>query len=498
MSSEEDDDKPLGASFHAARRPPSDIEEEDDDRSIENRRRRHSNWSKRPHESSNEDGRSWKRARDEPLFAETSKSGVDRKLERAIAEITLDMLEAVRLSQALLLHILEHPRAEDYIIGAYVRYPDLEKVEADGVAPFEAPLLPAQITKIVSLEVPERVKTADGGENLCNHQLTIVQYTQRFDKSLKIRKAKLNVEHVNNEPFLLRELEQWQELLKLFSGRVGAEKLQTLPQVLPETAERLKSFTFTDEDVNAILQKRMEQQEGLAKGSTAQTLNWRDLYLKKAELEFQISELQADAELSEEAEARLDAAQQELSQVKHNLDILRKEESSKKEPTPGSGTEPQPLVAPAVVTRQSRRTAPPAGADSANMLTPRFLQQKSGTTGAGRVVDWSALEGAHHFTRVSWMNPTGKLDSFFQIPHASDHKEWLAFKKQLKQVIRDEKAASLTQDAKAILKSKVDLEDNAHRVTLAKINGLFKLPFTAPATNPKAEIVNLNIKTMPE
>eukprot|EP01056_Protomagalhaensia_sp_Gyna25_P000168 Protomagalhaensia_sp_Gyna_25__167@NODE_107_length_5213_cov_41_744105_g84_i0_p2_GENE_NODE_107_length_5213_cov_41_744105_g84_i0NODE_107_length_5213_cov_41_744105_g84_i0_p2_ORF_typecomplete_len506_score83_65Plus3/PF03126_18/2_2e07_NODE_107_length_5213_cov_41_744105_g84_i010792596 len=499
MSSDEDDDKPLGA-FQSSRRLQSDNEGFDSDASVENRRKRHARnarvANKRPLDESgsgNEGGRSWKRPRDEPLFADTSKSGVDRKLEKAVSEISLDLIESVRLHQALLLHILEHPRAKDFIVGSYVRYPDLEKVEADGVPPEEAPLLPAQITKLVPLKTPEKARTAAGNEAVCNHQMTILQYTQRFDKSLKVRKSKLNIEHINNEPFEMRELEQWRELLKLFSGKAGADKLQALPQMLLETAERLKSFTFTDEDVNAILQMRLEQQEGLARLSAGQTLNWRDLYLKKAELEFTIQELTLDPDLPEEAAAKLEQTQAELVQVKHNLEILRKEEGTTEEPS--KLMEIHPVLPPsATVNRGGRRPVPtPATGNDVSVLTPRFLQQKSAQGAAGsRVIDWRALECAQHYSKVSWGLPNGRFDALYRPSHLNDHEEWSVYKERLRVRLRGDTLGMLVTRAEELCKAQISFEKSTLETTCP--TSVFRLPFPGPQIKPDREIIQLPIK----
>lgn len=51
--------------------------------------------------------------REDVLFEDSqhaSKEQVDKRLERAVAAITLEMLESVRLSHKRLSHIMEHPR----------------------------------------------------------------------------------------------------------------------------------------------------------------------------------------------------------------------------------------------------------------------------------------------------------------------------------------------------------------------------------------------------
>lgn len=119
---------------------------------------------------------------------------LDRRLERAIASITAEMLEAVRLSSDRVVHILEHPRREQFLVGAYVRYPDLELIETGAASAYDrVPALPAQVNKVVELDDEEKFVMPDGSSVKLKHQLHVIQYTQRSDGSLKIRKAKLDL-----------------------------------------------------------------------------------------------------------------------------------------------------------------------------------------------------------------------------------------------------------------------------------------------------------------
>lgn len=144
-------------------------------------------------------------------------------------------------------------RFDEYIFGAYVRYPDLELIEAEGQNPANvSTFLPAQISRVTQLSKPDEVRVEREAPCLVLHELTILQYTQRHDGSLKIRKSRADLNFVSNEPFTARELEKWRSLLRLFSGRAGADKLKTLPQILSVTAQKLRDFTFTDEDVSLL------------------------------------------------------------------------------------------------------------------------------------------------------------------------------------------------------------------------------------------------------
>lgn len=67
--------------------------------------------------------------RDEHLFEETSivppgihREVVDRRLDKAISRVSLEILESVRIGQKNLLHMLEHPRYEaKYGIRSFVQ-----------------------------------------------------------------------------------------------------------------------------------------------------------------------------------------------------------------------------------------------------------------------------------------------------------------------------------------------------------------------------------------
>lgn len=119
------------------------------------------------------------------------------------------------------------------------------------------------------------------------------------------------------QPFTTEELEKWQTLLKLFTGRSGAEKLQALPQILPVTAERLASFTFTAEDVDDILREKAAKQAQSGqhdKNAAVAFLNFSDLMLRRAELEYLVSDKQAALETATSKSARKSLEKEYLPQ----------------------------------------------------------------------------------------------------------------------------------------------------------------------------------------
>lgn len=80
-------------------------------------------------------------------------------------------------------------RCDEYLVGAYVRYPDLEIIETGDVPEtmhHTVSPLPAQITKVQKTSEDETNTSAP-------YLLTLIQYTQRSDGSLKIRKAKMDM-----------------------------------------------------------------------------------------------------------------------------------------------------------------------------------------------------------------------------------------------------------------------------------------------------------------
>ncbi|EZG66636.1 hypothetical protein GNI_078300 [Gregarina niphandrodes] len=327
---------------------------------------------------------------DEPEFRE-----VDRRLERAIAEITLEMLEAVRLSPSQLLHILEHPRCSEYLVGAYVRYPDLEEMEngdVDESQYYSIPPLPAQITKLIPREEGPTTVTIENEQHTVHYDFSIIQYTQRSDGSLKIRKGKMYLPLVQKAAFTESELRKWQNLLKMFSGRQGYEKLQSLPLILPATAAKLQSFTFTNDDVDLVLKKKFNSDGPFAHVAT---LNFRDLYIRKSELEYNIrgKEEELNETTSEEA---IEAIREEIGKLQAELDVVIERVSQHESSIKASGE-----------TRMSV-TSGAVGKDALDV--PGSVPETS----------WKSYDWVKIPRSLSWRQPMSYLDMVYPLKPASE------------------------------------------------------------------------------
>lgn len=395
--------------------------------------------------------------KDNALFGDAGRGGdgwASERLEAAVESITLKMLEAVRLSRTRLSTMLEHPRAEEFVVGAYMRYPDLEEAAGRDGSPYAlgpGRFLPAQITKVsrAKSSTTNANSNADGlsqSQSQEGLQLSLLQYTQRADGSLKLKKSKVELALVSEEPFTHHELEAWKKLLKLFDGRPGSEKLYALPNILPIKGLKLASFSFTSEDVDEIIRRKRLGDDGAPFSVLKMSL--KELYLRKAELENEIEDLKEtaghstlqnlhagfrllakeneqddddDDGLLHDEEARIIAdKKEELKRVSERLETLKvQEEASATADNQQSRSHPQHLQNQHQYQKQSSFAVlagglPKSVDPTTSMLTPKFLQGNFDSAaglptgpaeGSGAGDLWYTLPFVQSVETPSWHTP---------------------------------------------------------------------------------------------
>eukprot|EP00922_Rhytidocystis_sp_ex-Travisia-forbesii_P038142 GHVS01056802.1.p1 GENE.GHVS01056802.1~~GHVS01056802.1.p1 ORF type:complete len:765 (+),score=216.14 GHVS01056802.1:133-2427(+) len=152
-----------------------------------------------------------------------------RKRRKLLEGIDLPLLQSVLLNVGRMLHMLEHPKAESYLSGCFVLY----RV-TDGVA----------ICSIVGVRACEQPYTVEG--KLCKHELILRPGTMH---SLDT-KAKLT--QLDNAPVTLNTLEKWRHSLSREKSSVPIDDWQ---RKMKSKAQQLKAFTYTEDDVQRILEK---------------------------------------------------------------------------------------------------------------------------------------------------------------------------------------------------------------------------------------------------
>ncbi|CBZ52091.1 conserved hypothetical protein [Neospora caninum Liverpool] len=176
---------------------------------------------------------------------------------RMLQRISLDLLNGVRLSTERLLHMLEHPQAEKYVRGCFVKVP--QPPSAVKAQPDAPPV--GWVCQIVGLRPcePYFVSTgpAPGDPSLpegrrngvsCSVKLLLrvaPKASAKFDREFALG-------DLVNSTVTPAEYEAWKKKLQEF------DSVEDLSKKLRAKLQQLKEFTFTDEDVQAILSRKQQ------------------------------------------------------------------------------------------------------------------------------------------------------------------------------------------------------------------------------------------------
>ncbi|KAL8426741.1 hypothetical protein Efla_002255 [Eimeria flavescens] len=212
---------------------------------------------------------------DANLFAEERIDGDERRRRelsrRMLDRLSLDLLNRVRLSTATVHHMLEHPQAEAYLTGCFV------KVPPPAAAAAAAAVTDAFVCQIVGIRpcMPYTLRI-DGRSSSCCHHLLLrptPKASSKYDREFSLT-------DLVDAPATQREFEGWMKKLQQF------ETVENLAKKMKAKIAQLEKFTFTDEDVQQIL-----LQKESASAAAAQT---RGGLIKQAlGLKHQISSLVA-------------------------------------------------------------------------------------------------------------------------------------------------------------------------------------------------------------
>ncbi|PFH32871.1 RNA polymerase-associated protein RTF1 [Besnoitia besnoiti] len=180
---------------------------------------------------------------------------------RMLQKISLDLLNSVRLSTERLLHMLEHPQAEKFVRGCFVKVPQPASARAAGLGgeppfgwvcqivglrPCETYLVPLDRAFFAS---PGKDGACRKGEGTPCNVLLLLRVAPRaaakFDREFSLV-------DLLNSPVTPAEYEEWKKKLQEF------DSVEDLSKKLRAKMQQLKEFTFTDEDVQAILAKKQQ------------------------------------------------------------------------------------------------------------------------------------------------------------------------------------------------------------------------------------------------
>ncbi|ESS31619.1 RNA polymerase-associated protein RTF1 [Toxoplasma gondii RUB] len=185
---------------------------------------------------------------------------------RMLQRISLELLNGVRLSTERLLHMLEHPQAEKFVRGCFVKVPQPAAAASKSPSPESPPV--AWVCQIVGLRpcAPYFVPKASGtlaesaglgaesrrGSVPCAVKLLLrvaPKASAKFDREFSLAE-------LLNSPVTPAEYEGWKKKLQEF------DSVEDLSKKLRAKLQQLKEFTFTDEDVQAILSKKQDSGAG--------------------------------------------------------------------------------------------------------------------------------------------------------------------------------------------------------------------------------------------
>eukprot|EP00914_Ancora_sagittata_P031872 GHVO01064619.1.p1 GENE.GHVO01064619.1~~GHVO01064619.1.p1 ORF type:complete len:342 (+),score=51.31 GHVO01064619.1:130-1026(+) len=189
--------------------------------------------------------------------------------------------------------MLEHPRVSEYLEGAHVRIPSANDPNDYCIA------------RIVSLDIPK-----DGATFSTKLHVAV-------ESESKSRTVSLN--SVSNEAFSQSELDRYIDTL-MDKVQSRAPFIENLPKELTVRSNILKSFTFSEEEVRAILEARKQQ----GSKSVQKVIDHKHLHERRSELEVIIQKcrdkLKDSLPSARHAESkRLMEAQAELTEIQNTL-----------------------------------------------------------------------------------------------------------------------------------------------------------------------------------
>lgn len=161
--------------------------------------------------------------------------------EKMLEKISLDSLNRLRLSSSVILHILEHPNAEGFLKGCFVKVlspqsnppsanaPSLPESLSGSVSPDSAGKQ-VLVCQIVGLkELPEEYTVVvDGSPRQCRYTLTLrptPKASAKYDRDFSLKE-------LINAPVTVEEFEDWRKKIKHYdaaedlSKRMRAKQLQ--------------------------------------------------------------------------------------------------------------------------------------------------------------------------------------------------------------------------------------------------------------------------------
>eukprot|EP00920_Eleutheroschizon_duboscqi_P038163 GHVT01091213.1.p1 GENE.GHVT01091213.1~~GHVT01091213.1.p1 ORF type:complete len:658 (-),score=161.25 GHVT01091213.1:298-2271(-) len=202
-------------------------------------------------------------AAEERLTATSStKDRVQPKFQKATEKVSPDLMNAVRLSNSQLVHMLEHPRVKDYVTGCFVKVPAPSSSRSSTSAgDANAAPAPCWLCMVVDLRpcVPysvsvSRRRGADGDGSGGFTTSTIYRELvlrvapttpARFDRAFKLT-------NLRDAPVDATELQLWKDKM------INADVQEDLYKQLKHKRAKLRQFTFTDDDVARILERKAQ------------------------------------------------------------------------------------------------------------------------------------------------------------------------------------------------------------------------------------------------
>ncbi|OEH80319.1 RNA polymerase-associated protein rtf1 [Cyclospora cayetanensis] len=184
---------------------------------------------------------------DASLFAEDRLDFEERTRKslslRMLGRLSLALLNRVRVSVSRLNHILEHPQAESYLKGCVV------KVSPPGGVPAlrGAPPPDAIVCQIVGIRTcSEYSVKVDGSIRRCIYSLVLrptPKASAKYDREFTLAE-------LIDAPATQKEFDNWLKKLQQF------DTVDDLAKKMKNKAMQLEKFTFTDADVQQILQSK--------------------------------------------------------------------------------------------------------------------------------------------------------------------------------------------------------------------------------------------------
>ncbi|PHJ14658.1 rna polymerase-associated protein rtf1, partial [Cystoisospora suis] len=190
-----------------------------------------------------------------------------------LQKISLELLNSARLSTERLLHMLEHPQAEKYVRGCFVKVPQPSSSPSnEGSSFLLLPPSPGWVCQIVGIRscepyivrsgvggvsTPAGERNASGGGGAgggmsCSYKLVLrvaPKASAKFDREFALTE-------LLNTPVTPIEFEEWKRKLQEF------DSVDDLAKRIKAKVQQLKEFTFTDEDVQTILARKQQDSGG--------------------------------------------------------------------------------------------------------------------------------------------------------------------------------------------------------------------------------------------